>query len=173
MSVFRKAAVYLGLQDDEDEGMYEYEEDGYGDERAPARVPSRASDAHATAPLRTIREPAVADAGPNVRVTAGSAQMGAVRAVAPTKVQVIEPQSFNDAQDVADRVRSGTPVILNLQGIDKELRRRLIDFSSGLCYALGGAMSKAADQVFLLTPPNVEVPEDEKDRLRDRGLYRS
>ena len=50
-------------------------------------------------------------------------------------------------------------------------QRRLIDFSSGLCYALAGTMSKAADQVFLLTPPNVEVSDDEKERLRDRGLY--
>lgn len=170
MSVFRKAAVYLGLQDDETEDIYEYEDDSYVDERAPARAPARAA-AEPTAPVRSVREPAVPDASPNMRVTAGAPQLGAVRSVAPAKVQILEPLSFNDAQDVADRVKSGAPVVLNLQGIDKELRRRLIDFSSGLCYALGGTMSKAADQVFLLTPPNVEVPEDEKDRLRDRGLY--
>src|SRR5262249_4804139 len=88
------------------------------------------------------------------------------------KVHVLEPHSFNDAQEGGDRLKAGQPVILNLQGLDRDLQRRLIDFSSGLCYALSGTMAKAADHVFLLTPPNVEVTDDEKERLRDRGLYR-
>ena len=85
---------------------------------------------------------------------------------------MVEPKAFNDAQEIGDRLRSATPVIVNLQGLDRDLQRRLIDFASGLCYALAGTMSKVGDQVFLLTPPNVEVSDDEKDRLRDRGLYR-
>ncbi len=64
-------------------------------------------------------------------------------------------------------------MILNLQGLDRDLQRRLIDFSSGLAYALGGSMSRVADQVFLLTPSNVEVSQEEKERLQARGLYRA
>ncbi|GIU88009.1 MAG: hypothetical protein KatS3mg009_2524 [Acidimicrobiia bacterium] len=90
-----------------------------------------------------------------------------------TRVHVMEPKGFNDAQEVGDRLKSGQPVILNLQGVERDLQRRLIDFSSGLAYALNGTMSKAADQVFLLTPSNVEVSEEEKERLSARGLYRS
>ena len=72
-----------------------------------------------------------------------------------------------------DRLKNGQPVILNLQGVDRDLQRRLIDFSSGLAYALSGTMAKAADQVFLLTPSNVEVSDEEKERLQARGLYRA
>jgi SepF-like predicted cell division protein (DUF552 family) len=97
-----------------------------------------------------------------------------VRAVPTTagKVHVIEPRGFNDAQEVGDRVKANQAVILNLQSSDKELRRRLIDFSSGLAYAMGGSMSRVADSVFLITPLNVQLSEEEKDRLEARGLYR-
>ncbi len=90
-----------------------------------------------------------------------------------TRVHVMDPKGFNDAQEVGDRLKNGQPVILNLQGVDRDLQRRLIDFSSGLAYALNGTMSKAADQVFLLTPSNVEVSDEEKERLQARGLYRA
>ncbi len=99
---------------------------------------------------------------------------GTVRAVPTTagKVHVVEPRGFNDAQEVGDRVKANQPVILNLQGSTKELRRRLIDFASGLAYANGGSMSRVADAVFLISPINVELSEDEKERLETRGLYR-
>ena len=172
MSVLRKAAVYLGLYDDENgDDVYEYEEPTSEAERPTARPSARASTEGQSA-VRPIRDTSYSEAPTGVRVSVGAAQIGAVRTVAPAKVHVIDPKSFNDAQEVGDRLKTGTPVILNLEGSDKELQRRLIDFSSGLCYAIGGTMSKAADHVFLLTPPNVEVTDDEKDRLRDRGLYR-
>ena len=93
--------------------------------------------------------------------------------ISSARVHVVEPQGFNDAQEVGDRLKNGQPVILNLQGVDRDLQRRLIDFSSGLAYALSGTMSKAADNVFLLTPSNVEVSDEEKERLQARGLYRA
>jgi cell division inhibitor SepF len=62
-------------------------------------------------------------------------------------------------------------VIVNLQGTDVELSKRLIDFSSGLTYALNGSMQRVADKVFLLTPRNVEVSAEERARLIDRGFY--
>lgn len=89
------------------------------------------------------------------------------------KVHVTVPVGFNDAQEIGDKLKANQPVIVNLQGIDRELSRRLIDFSSGLTYGLGGSMERVADQVFLLTPSNVEVSPEEKRRLQERGLYRS
>jgi len=89
------------------------------------------------------------------------------------KVHVTVPVGFNDAQEIGDKLKANQPVIVNLQGIDRELSRRLIDFSSGLTYGLGGAMERVADQVFLLTPSNVEVSPEEKRRLQERGLFRS
>jgi hypothetical protein len=70
--------------------------------------------------------------------------------------------SFNDAQQIADRFKDGVPVIINLQSADQDLSKRLIDFASGLTYALDGGMQRVADKVFLLTPRNVEVSAEER-----------
>jgi cell division inhibitor SepF len=83
----------------------------------------------------------------------------------------VSPRSFNDAQQVADRFKADQPIIVNLQAVDRELARRLIDFTSGLCYALDGNMEKVADNVYLLSPSNVQVPEEERRRLQERGLH--
>jgi cell division inhibitor SepF len=101
-------------------------------------------------------------------------RQGIVRSVPTTaaRVHVVEPLNFNDAQEIGDRVKENQAVILNLQGSPRELQRRLIDFSSGLAYAVGGSMSRVADSVFLLTPMNVQLSEEEKERLEARGLYR-
>jgi cell division inhibitor SepF len=87
------------------------------------------------------------------------------------KVHLVLPRSFNDAQQIADRFKEGVPVILNLQATDQELSKRLIDFSSGLTYALNGGMQRVADKVFLLTPRNVEVSAEERARLLERGGF--
>jgi cell division inhibitor SepF len=92
-------------------------------------------------------------------------------ASASVKVHLIVPRSFNDAQSIADRFKDATPVILNLQSTDTELSKRLIDFSSGLTYALNGGMQRIADKVFLLTPRNVEVSAEERARLIERGFF--
>ena len=94
-----------------------------------------------------------------------------VREASPVKVHLVVPRSFNDAQSIADRFKDQTPVILNLQSADPELSKRLIDFSSGLTYALNGSMQRVADKVFLLTPRNVEVSAEERARLLDRGFF--
>ena len=99
-----------------------------------------------------------------------------MRTATPTtaaRVHVVEPHGFNDAQEIGDRVKANQPVIINLQGVARDLQRRLIDFSSGLAYGVGGQMQRVADQVFLLTPSNVEVSQEEKERLQARGLYRN
>ncbi len=90
---------------------------------------------------------------------------------ADVRVHLVTPYSFNDAQEVADKFKQDVPVILNLQTTDSELAKRLIDFTSGLTYALGGGMQKIADKTFLLTPRNVEVSAEEKARLVEKGFF--
>ena len=90
---------------------------------------------------------------------------------APATVHLVVPRSFNDAQQIADKFKEGTPVILNLQSSDADLSKRLIDFASGLTYALDGGMQRVADKVFLVTPRNVEVSAEERARLLERGGF--
>jgi cell division inhibitor SepF len=90
---------------------------------------------------------------------------------ADVRVHSVAPKNFNDAQDVADKFKDAIPVILNLQGADSDLSKRLIDFTSGLTYALDGQMTRIADKVFLLTPQNVEVSADERARLIEKGFF--
>ena|SRR5438874_2370504 len=150
-AMWRRAMVYLGLVDEPED------DDG-------------------------VMAPRAADPGPNVRPMSRDDSPPAPRpsvvrtmpsASTAARVHVVEPRGFNDAQEVGDRLKANQPVILNLQGLDRDLQRRLIDFSSGLAYALGGSMSRVADQVFLLTPSNVEVSQEEKERLQARGLFRA
>lgn len=151
-AMWRRAMVYLGLVDEPED------DDGVGlSPRAPDPGPN----------LRPLsRDDSPAAPRPSVVRTMPSASTAA-------RVHVVEPRGFNDAQEVGDRLKANQPVILNLQGLDRDLQRRLIDFSSGLAYALGGSMSRVADQVFLLTPSNVEVSQEEKERLQARGLFRA
>jgi cell division inhibitor SepF len=93
------------------------------------------------------------------------------RNVGDVRVHFVAPKSFNDVQDVADKFKESIPVIINLQGTDTDLSKRLIDFSSGLTYALDGGMQRIADKVFLLTPHNVEVSAEERARLVEKGFF--
>ncbi len=95
-----------------------------------------------------------------------------LRSVPPhVRVHVVEPRSFSDAQQIADKFKANIPVIMNLQLIDPDLSKRLIDFTSGLTYGLDGGMQRVAEKVFLLTPSNVEVSEAEKRKLKEKGLF--
>jgi cell division inhibitor SepF len=184
MSVFHRTMVWLGLVDDDE--YYaddEYYVDEFGDPvSAPTRAPARGTatmTAPAPAPQQTDPSALTVIRSKRDRDEAAKAPTPVPRAaVTPipmpaTRVHVMDPKGFNDAQEVGDRLKAGQPVILNLQGVERDLQRRMIDFSSGLAYALNGTMSKAAEQVFLLTPSNVEVSEEEKERLQARGLYRA
>jgi cell division inhibitor SepF len=88
-----------------------------------------------------------------------------------SQVELVVPKSFNDAQKVADKLKSDVPVIINLQAADSDLAKRLIDFSSGLTYALDGTMQRVADRVFLLTPAHVTVSAEDKASLMERGFF--
>lgn len=89
------------------------------------------------------------------------------------KVHVAAPTEFGDARQIADRVVAGQPVIVNLQLADRELMRRMIDFCSGVTYAVNGKMERVADKVFLVTPSNVKVSAEERQRLQQNGLMHS
>lgn len=193
--MWRKAMVYLGLGDDAEYDEYGRE---YGDEpdrgasrdRPPARAqqappvsayPDEPSGIGSVRPITTRgADPRDAsDLGQTVSPSGSSSAVGQVRprpqVVRPMPVMpnakpfVVMPTSFNQAQDVADKYKGSQPVIMNLQGADRDLSRRLIDFASGLCYGLGGQMERVANQVYLLTPTNVEVSPEERRRLHERG----
>lgn len=89
-----------------------------------------------------------------------------------SKPRSLSPQSFGDAKVIADELRKSVPVIMNLRGLDRDLARRLIDFASGSCYSLGGKMEKIAPQVFLLVPKSVEISDDDRRRIDERGFDR-
>jgi cell division inhibitor SepF len=91
---------------------------------------------------------------------------------ASARVHVVAPSRFGDAKEIADRLKDNRPVIVNLQVADRDLQRRMIDFCSGVTYALSGEMEKVADQVFLLAPTNVKVSDEERQRLVERGFGR-
>ncbi|MGI9050827.1 MAG: cell division protein SepF [Rubrobacteraceae bacterium] len=93
------------------------------------------------------------------------------RRSSPARVSVVEPTSFNDAQGLADRFKREQPVILNLQNVDTDLSRRMVDFCSGLTYAMDGQIQTVASRVFLLTPRNVEVSAEERKRLAERAFF--
>jgi len=191
----KRAMVYLGLQEDEE---HQYEPYGYtdypGDEhddlgepapvhareyrtpydRGPEPERERAGDIRELrpAPEPYGKEPTVRTIPRDEPPSAVTVSPGVMRSASTSaRVHIVEPHGFNDAQEIGDRLKVGQPVILNLQGVPRDLQRRLIDFSSGLAYAVGGSMSRVADQVFLLTPSNVEVSQEEKERLQARGLY--
>jgi cell division inhibitor SepF len=192
--MWRKAMVYLGLGEDA-----EYDEYGrdYGDEpeperdrpaqreRPPARQPAAPVSAYADEPsgIGTVRpinprpsDPReAADLGQTIAPSSAPSQRPRPQVVRPmpvpanVKPHVVTPTSFNQAQEVADKYKGSQPVIMNLQAADRDLSRRLIDFASGLCYGLGGQMERVANQVYLLTPTNVEVSAEERRRLHERG----
>jgi cell division inhibitor SepF len=81
----------------------------------------------------------------------------------------MSPSSFNEAQEVADKYMAGVPVIVNLQGVERELSRRLVDFASGLCYGLRGQMERVATQIYLLIPSDVQVSDEDRRHLQERS----
>jgi len=185
-SFMKKTMAYLGLVDDDYDDYDDY------DSRSPSpvgRVTQRSAgvpeelDEPPAAPKPRIRTltrdettaSAVAAPAPTVAV-AGRPTMGSssVRPITPesagARVHIVAPGRFADAQEIANRLMNNQPVIVNMQSADRDLQRRMIDFCSGVTYALSGGMERVADEVFLLTPSNVKVSDEERQRLADRGL---
>jgi cell division inhibitor SepF len=179
---WRKALVYFGMTDDPDASYDDYDDDF--DDDPPTRANSRERPLAGADDLeRSYRErPNVRRLGPRRRDAefddifseerSPRASMRAVESRPPrSEVHLVVPKSFNDAQQIADRFKANVPVILNLQSAETDLAKRLIDFSSGLTYALDGGMQRVADKVFMLTPRNVEVSAEERARLLEKGFF--
>ena len=162
-------------------GLAEEEEDGYREELEPepeAELEGRYRDRPNVRRLQQRRRrDEIDDIFADEPSPRSSRQTRVLRPVengggrGGVQVHLVIPKSFNDAQQVADQFKDDVPVILNLQGTDAELSKRLIDFASGLTYALDGGMQRIADKVFLLTPRNVEVSAEERARLIGKGFF--
>jgi cell division inhibitor SepF len=182
--VWHRTLVYFGIAEEYDDT---WEEDYVSDDGAVS-VSASPEPAYAERPSTNVRRlprrrGEVDDeyddwttAEPRADTAAAAAPRSRPRAVPPpagslAKVHLVLPRGFNDAKQIADRFKQAMPVIVNLQDADQELSKRLIDFSSGLTYALNGTMQRIADKVFLLTPPNIEVSAEERAKALERGAF--
>jgi cell division inhibitor SepF len=148
--------------------------------RYPAAAPPAAMDRDDMGPSRAVRtigsqpvRPQAMGGGVDPSERPRTAVVRPLQPVSTAKPYVVAPTSFNQAQEVADKLKVSLPVIVNLQNVDRDLSRRIIDFASGLCYGVGGQMERVANNVFLLTPSNVEVSAEERRRLEERGYGES
>ncbi len=185
----KKTMVYLGLLDDEYDDYDDFEDRNQRSfnagpvSRVESRMPMDAAPmdderpTHQVGRIRTLPREAGPQAAPQPSPSAMSGRVSPV--IRPmsvgdaAKVQVVAPTRFGDAKEIADCLKSSRPVIVNLQVAERDLQRRMIDFCSGVTYALSGEMEKVADEVFLLTPTNVKVSDEERQRLQERGFGRS
>ena len=171
---WHRSLVYFGLAEDPEYREYdEYEPDTapHGHGQVHETAPSRSSGTVSRISERRSRRDEIDDIFADERPQRSRVLQPVDNGGADVQVHLVTPTSFNDAQEVADRFKRTVPVILNLQTTDGELAKRLIDFASGLTYALDGGMQKIAEKTFLLTPRNVEVSAEEKARLIERGFF--
>ncbi len=185
--LWNRTLVYFGIAE-EDEDYYE-DDETYAPEESLEQsyrerpnvrrlTPRRRRRGSTTGPSRrTFRRPRPTPApvpsprASSSRSTRSTRHIEAVPNPSSVRVHLVLPRSFNDAQQIADKFKHSIPVILNLQSADAELSKRLIDFASGLTYALDGGMQRVADKVFLLTPRNVEVSAEQRAQLLERGGF--
>ncbi len=174
--VWNRTLVYFGIAEDE-----EWDEDGLEtQEELEREYRSRSTRQNVRRLPRRREHEGWTDESSSFEATPVAA-VASTRSSRPTRLRAAEsgkasvhlvlPRSFNDAQQIADKFKDSVPVILNLQSADNELSKRLIDFASGLTYALNGSMQRVADKVFLLTPRNVEVSAEERARMLDKGGF--
>jgi len=176
--LWSRTLVYFGIAEEDDDWD---DEDGYAAEESLEQSYRERPNVRRLTPRRRSQDfddwtESEADEPEPAPVVRGRTrelrpQIEAVPNPSSVRVHLVLPRSFNDAQQIADRFKQGIPVILNLQGADSELSKRLIDFASGLTYALNGGMQRVADKVFLLTPRNVEVSAEQRAQLLERGGF--
>jgi cell division inhibitor SepF len=169
--VWNRTLVYFGIAEEED-----WDEDGYyTNEELERSYRERPNVRRLSSRRRQQQQPEFEEWSDDAAAQTEVVRPARLRAAAPpaasVRVHLVVPRSFNDAQQIADKFKEAIPVILNLQSSDQELSKRLIDFASGLTYALDGGMQRVADKVFLLTPRNVEVSAEERARLLERGFF--
>ena len=186
-SFWQKTLYYLGLVDEEQDGSASREVPVDVAEPGPTQAqvrtvgPANPGGSRVTVPGRRVEPPSRtrrrmsedrghAEAG--VYVTdADTSPVRTVEADQPGEAEIIEARAFSDAQRLADSLRDRIPVVLDLRSTEPEMVRRLVDFASGLTYALDGSMRKIGAGVILVSPPRVTIGRDEKRRLAQMGLY--
>ena len=162
----RKVAVYLGLVEDRDRYEEEYDEVAYEGEHEEVRdvrgVATGTDDRAGTVapfPRRPVQ------AVPNTPTGADSIQADLPR------ITTLHPRTYNDARLVGEHYRDGIPVIMNLTGMDDADAKRLVDFAAGLIFGLRGSIDRITTKVFLLSPPNVTVRAEDKERIAESGFF--
>jgi cell division inhibitor SepF len=181
--LWHKTLVYFGMADDDEDDFFPEQEQAQPRSTATAAPPRPQDDLEQSYRERpnvrrigSRRRDEFDDIFSEDQPVGAGARSTPIRAVEPPRAQQMEvhlivPKSFNDAQQIADKFKVQIPVILNLQSAEMDLAKRLIDFASGLTYALDGGMQRVADKVFLLTPRNVEVSAEERARLLEKGFF--
>src|ERR1700733_4797899 len=164
-SAMRKMAVYLGLVEDDRRYAENYEAyDEYDDYDEPANAVEPAMPAPPPSPA-----PSRAD-------YAGYPTDHRIETVPPQQVELarittLHPRTYNEARNIGEHFRDGTPVIMNLTEMVDSDARRLVDFAAGLIFGLRGSIDKVTNKVFLLSPANVEVTAEDKARIAERGFF--
>jgi cell division inhibitor SepF len=176
--LWTRTLVYFGIAEEDEDWE---DEDGYIAEESLEQSYRERPNVRRLTPRRrgqdfddwtdSESDPATARVPAGRTPRAPRPQIEAVPNPHAVRVHLVLPRSFNDAQQIADKFKQSIPVILNLQNADTELSKRLIDFASGLTYALNGGMQRVADKVFLLTPRNVEVSAEQRAQLLERGGF--
>lgn len=166
--MWRRAMDYLGLSGEDSFDDYdmsaEYDRPGRG--REPSIPTQRPRGMHAPEHDDDVSQPMSRgrvddtgsarrqdDSGLQVRPTGGARSNVRTISLGAGEPMTVRPLQFNQAQEIADHFKAGTPVIINLEDADDIVSRRIIDFASGLCYAMSGTMEKVARGVYLLKPP--------------------
>ena len=154
----RKIGEYLGLL--EDTGRYD-EYDGDETQDVPAVAPGRAPK------VREPRTAPVSDLSERRRPAPGPT--GVVAEL--SRITTLHPSTYNEARTVGENFRDGVPVIMNLSEMDDNDAKRLVDFSAGLVFATRGTIERVTSKVFLLSPPNVSVAAEDKQRIAEGGFF--
>jgi cell division inhibitor SepF len=159
--VWKKTLNYLGLVEDE-----EYDEHELAQAEAVPELPSHPATSRRFGRSEAVAVQPVAEPSESVIRT-----IPQPRPMPATTIHRSEPKMFNEARELGERFRQGIPVIMNLQGTEDATARRLVDFASGLVFGLGGRIETVANRVYMLTPANVEVSAEERERIREGGFY--
>ena len=162
---------------DEDYDDYDDEDmdDGYAEEAAPAyaaprQTPVADSNFAPAAPTTAFSAPSAAPAA-STGFNGTVLNTGASSASGKQQVILTRPESFNDAPAIAGNLRNKKAVVLNLEGVDKALARRVVDFLSGCAYALDGSVKKVSQATYLFCPYNMEVQGDLKSLQAEVESY--
>jgi cell division inhibitor SepF len=158
MSAMRKMGVYLGLLEDAD-GNYADADTEY-DEPA-RRTEARPEPARPVANLSERRRP-VRDA----EVARPTSTVSPL-----SRITTLHPRTYNEARVIGENFRDGVPVIMNLSEMDDTDAKRLVDFAAGLVFSVRGTIERVTNKVFLLSPPNVSVTAEDKQRIAEGGFF--